>query len=177
MRLFIGIELPKKMRSELSGALKELKIRSSGGRYVPEDNMHITLHFIGESNDLNGAAESMRQAVRGIHPFELHPVCYDFFEKGVKKTSFVSVGGNLKELGILHEALEIALSDNGFSREYKKFVPHITLGRAVEHDEITGAEMKGFEFTSSMTVSEIVLYESRRENGKLCYIPLHREKL
>ena len=52
MRLFIAVELPKAVRNEVGAALKELKMLSSGGRFVQENNLHITLHFIGESNDL-----------------------------------------------------------------------------------------------------------------------------
>ena len=73
MRLFIAVELPKAVRNEVGAALKELKMLSSGGRFVQENNLHITLHFIGESNDLAGAVKAMQSAVRGIRPFELRP--------------------------------------------------------------------------------------------------------
>ena len=178
MRLFIAIELPKTMRSELSAALRELRSRSSGGKFVPEDNMHITLHFIGESGDLVGAVNAVKSACAGIRPFELHPVSYGCFEKGEKerKTSFISVGGNLDELFVLHETLESALSDNGFSRDYHRFVPHITLGRNVEHDALVTAEMQQLTFKTSMTVSSVTLFESTREKGRMIYTPLHRER-
>ena len=65
MRLFIAVELPKAVRNEVGAALKELKMLSSGGRFVQENNLHITLHFIGESNDLAGAVKAMQSAVRG----------------------------------------------------------------------------------------------------------------
>ena len=164
------------MRSELSYALRELRSRSSGGKFVPENNFHITLHFIGESDDLVGAVTAMRSACEGIRPFELHPCGYGFFEKNGRKTSFITVGGKLDELGVLHEMLESALADNGFAREYKKFTPHITLGRNVEHDELVSAELSDIEFRTSMTVTGITLFESTRENGKMVYNPLHREK-
>ena len=151
-------------------------MRSSGGRFVTEDNMHITLHFIGESVDLNGAVESMKAAVRGIRPFELRPETYGFFERSGSKTSFISVSGELNELEILHESLETALADNGFSREYKRFIPHITLGRSVEHDELVSMEMKEINFTSSTLVTGITLFESTKERGRMVYTTLHRER-
>lgn len=176
MRLFIAIELPKIMRSELSSALKELRSKSSGGRFVAEDNLHITLHFIGESEDLAGAVEAMHSACEGIRPFELYPEVYGSFGKEDSKVAYVSVGGQLNELNVLHEVLESALSDNGFSREYRKFVPHITLGRNVEADALVEEEMKALSFNTRMTVTGITLFESERRNGKLYYNPLHREK-
>lgn len=175
MRLFIAIELPKSMRSELSKALKELRSRSSGGRFVPEDNMHITLHFIGESDDLVGAVNAIKTACRGIRAFSLRPASYGCFEKGDRKTSFITVEGDIEELKLLREKLESALADNGFSRDYHRFVPHITLGRNVEHDDLITAEMGDIEFKTSMLVNGITLFESTREKGAMVYTPLHRE--
>lgn len=177
MRLFIAIELPKTVRSELSKALRELRSRSSGGRFSPEDDLHITLHFIGESDDLFGAVNSVKAACAGIRPFLLKPDGYGFFEKGERKTSFITVGGELDELNMLREKLESALSDNGFARDYHRFVPHITLGRNVEHDELVSMEMNEIGFKNSFTVTGVTLFESVREKGRMVYNPLHREKL
>lgn len=177
MRLFIAIELPKTVRSELSKALRELRSRSSGGRFSSEDNLHITLHFIGESDDLVGAVNAIRTACAGIRPFTLKPDSYDFLEKGERKTSFITVGGETEELSILREKLESALADNGFNRDYHRFIPHITLGRNVEHDELVAMEMREMAFRQSFTVSCVTLFESVREKGRMVYNPLHREKL
>ncbi len=176
MKLFIAIELPKSMKREISGAIKELKIKSTGGRFVNEENLHITLHYIGESSDLAGAVEAIKKAAQGIRPFILRPSKYDFFDKSGRKTSFIAVEGQISELTILHESLECALADNGFSREYKRFIPHITLGRNVEHDELTMIEMRDIKFRTEMSVQGITLFESAKENGRTVYLPLHREK-
>ena len=62
MRLFIAIELPRSFKQELARVQKEVKQMSCGGRFVPQENFHITLHFIGESDDLAGAVAAMREA-------------------------------------------------------------------------------------------------------------------
>ena len=74
MRLFIAIELPRSFTQELARVQKEVKQVSCGGRFVPQENFHITLHFIGESNNLAGAVDAMHEAVRGIRTFT--PVSY-----------------------------------------------------------------------------------------------------
>ena len=177
MRLFIAIDLPRSFKAEVSRVQKELKQLSCGGRFVPGASFHITLHFIGESNDLAGAVKAMQSAVRGIRPFELHPAGFSSFERSGSRTAFIKVGGNTGELAILHESLQTALADNGFAREYRRFVPHITLGRSVEFDELVYAQLQETEFKTSFTASEITLFESVKEKGKLVYNPLHREKL
>jgi len=86
------------------------------------------------------------------------------------------VKGQLDELNALYESLQSALYDNGFSRERKRFTPHITLGRNVEHDEIATMELKNLSPNASMTVMGFTLFESRREDGKVVYFPLHTER-
>lgn len=176
MRLFIAIELPRSFKQELARVQKEVKQVSCGGRFVPTDNFHITLHFIGESNDLAGAVAAMREACRGIRTFTLHLGKYDCFDKNGSKTSFLEVKGELDELDRLYESLQCALYDNGFSRERKRFRPHITLGRSVEHDELVTGELKQLSPNASMTVQGITLFESVRQDGKMVYNALHRER-
>lgn len=178
MRLFIAIEVSGEMRRELAAMQKALKERSCGGRFVPPENFHITLRYIGETNDLAGAAYAMREAVRGIRPFRLSLGGYGFFEKtasGSHRVSLVDITGETDELMILRETLESALADRGFPRDMKRLRPHITLGRSVEHDELTAEELKAIPLLSSITVTGITLFESAKLNGKQVYNPLHRE--
>lgn len=175
MRLFIAIELPRSFKAEAARIQQELKLKSCGGRFVRQEDFHITLHFIGESTDLAGAAASMHEAARGIRPFTLHLGKYASFERNGSHTSFIEVKGELDELNALHESLESALYDNGFSREMKRFKPHVTLGRSVEYDELAETEMKALSPNASMTVFGITLFESVRQDGRMLYRPLHKE--
>lgn len=78
-------------------------------------------------------------------------------------------------MAILHESLQTALADNGFAREYRRFVPHITLGRSIEFDELVYAQLQETEFKTSFTASEITLFESVKEKASL-FIILCTEK-
>ncbi len=171
MRLFIAIPVPAAVVRALSQARAQLEKGGATGRFVPEGNYHVTMKFIGESNDLNGAARGMRAAVIGARPIPLRLDQYGFFPGGTGHTGFVSVedltGGELLRL---YEMLEGALRDEGFGRGQGKFVPHITLGRALAGDTFPIAVRK-----ETFTASSLVLYESRSERGNLRYDPLHRE--
>ncbi|MCR5809583.1 MAG: RNA 2',3'-cyclic phosphodiesterase [Clostridiales bacterium] len=179
MKLFIAIEVSGEMKKELNNISKALRERSCGGRFVPPENFHITLRYIGESDDLAGAASAMREACRDIRPFRLSLGSYGFFEKtgsGSRRVSLVTVEGELSELSVLYESLDSALSDQGFPRELKRFVPHVTLGRSVEHDDLVTEELKSIPLSSSVTVTGITLFESSLIKGRQVYSPLHREK-
>ena len=122
-----------------------------------------------------GAVAAMQEAARGIKPFTLHLGKYLSVERNGARTSFIEVKGELSELNVLHECLESALYDNGFSREMKRFSPNITLGRSVQHDEIVDAEMKALSPNASMTVFGITLFESAKQDGRTVYRALHKE--
>lgn len=177
MRLFIAIEIPNGMRKELAALSKAVRERSCGGRFVAPENFHVTLRFIGETDDLAGAAEAMREACRGIRPFRIKLGKYGFFDKASrdKRTALTLIEGDLDELGVLRETLEAALGSRGFPGEHRKFIPHITIGRNVEQDELAQMELEGVELESEMLVTGITLFESTREKGKVVYSPLHRE--
>ena len=48
MRLFIAIKLNDEMVEALTGLQGDLQFIGMRGRYTPEENLHLTLAFIGE---------------------------------------------------------------------------------------------------------------------------------
>lgn len=176
MRLFIAIPLPKSFKKEILSVQSELRALSSAGRFVPADSFHITLHFIGESENLNGAVSALYEAVRGIRPFNLHLAGYDSFIKGDARTPVLKLGGELDELNALYESLESALFDQGFSREHKRFVPHITLGRNVEYPPECEEKLRALPMNASLLAQSLVLFESIREPKGMFYAPLHTQR-
>lgn len=178
MRLFIAIEISNDMRGELAGILKTLKERSCGGRFVPVENFHITLHFIGESESPNEAMEAVRETCAEARPFTLSLGRYGFFDKiaGGRRTGVVEIEGELDALNELKDMLETALEAHGFQRDQKRFKPHITLGRNVEHDELVADELRSIPLGASVRVEGITLFESTRVKGRMVYTPLMKEK-
>ena len=61
MRLFVGIDLPWEIRERLAG----LSTGLPGARWVPTENLHMTLRFIGEvgpneAEDIDAALLALR---------------------------------------------------------------------------------------------------------------------
>ena len=173
MRLFIAIPLPPDITRALAAARVALEAQGATGRFVPRENYHITLHFLGETDALKDIADAMRQAVRDIRPFVLRLKEYGSFKTDGSHTGFVNVTCDSEELNLLYESLESALWERGFSKNRGRLTPHITIGRKVEGDE-------GFVMPpqkAAFTANTVVLYESRTERGQMVYAPLHREML
>ena len=171
MRLFIAIPLPPDITRALAAARVALEAQGATGRFVPRENYHITLHFLGETDALKDIADAMRQAVRDIRPFVLRLKEYGSFKTDGSHTGFVNVTCDSEELNLLYESLESALWERGFSKNRGRLTPHITLGRKIEGDE-------GFSLPplkAAFTANTVVLYESRSDHGQMIYTPIHRE--
>lgn len=173
MRLFIAIPLPPDILRAAAAARAALESCGASGRFVPRENYHITLHFLGETDALKDIADAMRVSSRDIRPFVLRLKEYGSFQTGGSHTGFVNVSCDDGELDRLYESLESALWERGFSKNRGRLSPHITLGRKIEGDS-------GFVLPpqkAAFTANTIVLYESRNVKGQMQYTPLHRETL
>lgn len=176
MRLFIAIPLPPDIQRDLEAAKQAVIRRSAGGRFEPAGNFHITLHFIGESDNLSGAALAMHESVRGLSPFRLRLGQYGSFERDSGRISFIDVTDGTRALFGLYESLQNAMWENGFARGRGRFEPHITLGRSVVHDGEAARLLFDCCRHDAFTADTIILYESRRVQGQMVYTPVHRER-
>jgi 2'-5' RNA ligase len=137
MRTFFAIEIPEEIRRSIHSAGLEMPGRLSR---VSEDNMHITLQFLGDTSEeklakaeraLNDLREGpFRATVKGISYFggrDIHTVFADVMDDGRIKEIYLDIGKSLNESGIDFES----------GREY---VPHATIARVKQG----GAELREF---------------------------------
>ena len=57
MRLFIGILLPRAVQDSVAESARLLEQHCAAGRFVPRENYHLTLAFLGEQPE--GALETI----------------------------------------------------------------------------------------------------------------------
>jgi len=125
MRLFVGIELPWSLRERLT----IMQGGIPGARWVPGENFHITLRFIGEVAAYQ--AEEIDFALAGLrgHGFSLTLAGMGIFAKGGRDTTlWVGVERN-PALDHLRSKVETALQRAGLAPERRRFTPHVTLAR------------------------------------------------
>ncbi len=125
IRLFVGIEVPGELRRRM--ALIQTGVERA--RWVAEENIHLTLRFIGEvAEDVAGDAAD---ALATVHakPFALRVDGAGHFESRKRvRALWLGVERSDALLG-LRERIESALVRAGLEPERRKYMPHITIAR------------------------------------------------
>jgi len=125
-RVFIALGIPE----ETSAALAELKQERPGFRWATENNLHLTLRFIGEV-DLplkEAIIEKLSQIeveefILPVEGIGVLPI------RGQPQVIYAGVASAHPRLFQLQHRLEEALASLGLPLELKTFFPHITLAR------------------------------------------------
>lgn len=125
MRLFIAIELP----AELKAALGRLRAEIAGARWVPGEQIHLTLAFLGEV-----AEERLEQLTAALARIQSSPFRLSFSGTGCfpdhRRPRVLWIGlepeAHLQQLAAQTHAALLAC---GIPQEERPFSPHITLAR------------------------------------------------
>ncbi len=125
MRLFVGLDLPWEIRSELT------KLRTSlpGARWVAEESLHLTLRFIGEVTP--NQAEDIDVALHNLRgkKFPLTLTGLGTLSRSGREISLWAGVERSAALEHLQAKVETALQRAGLPPERRRFVPHVTLAR------------------------------------------------
>jgi RNA 2',3'-cyclic 3'-phosphodiesterase len=149
MRLFVGLELPWNVRERLS----LLAGGVPGARWVPPENYHLTLRFIGELPPHRAEEVDLALAALRARGFDLTLAGVGTFAKGGRETQlWVGVERN-PQLDHLQSKIETALQRCGLEPERRRFVPHVTLARL---DNVVESKLAAFVQARNLFRSEPV---------------------
>jgi 2'-5' RNA ligase len=124
-RLFVAIRPPRDVRAQLLGLMGGVR----GARWQSDEQLHLTLRFIGEIE--RPAAEDVAAALGAIRqgPFEIALNGIGSFERrGRPETLWAGVTPH-PALKALHDKADQACVRAGLEPERRAFHPHITLAR------------------------------------------------
>lgn len=124
-RLFVAAEIPDEAKEKLARLSESLP----GAAWVPPEQMHLTLRFIGEVDE--GMFRDVQAALSGVTSPSFYLTLKGvghFPKRGDPETLWVGVAGN-EELVRLRNRIEGALVRRGVAAETRKFHPHVTLAR------------------------------------------------
>lgn len=136
-RLFIAIELPRELKTELGYIVDQLET-IHGLKVVGKDQLHITLAFLGDTDTarITGIKKIMEKVVTLTPPLALtakSPAI--FFDLADLRGIWVPVEITLP-LSNLANILRAELINSGLRPDGKPFNAHITLARAKSHIDL-----------------------------------------
>jgi 2'-5' RNA ligase len=175
LRLFVAIRPPRSVRAQLLAAMGGV----SGARWQSEDQLHLTLRFIGEV-DRHKAADA-HAALGAVHaaPFDLALAGVGSFERRSEPTALWAGVAPQEPLRILHKKIDQALTRAGLEPDRRAYVPHITLGRLPRGAGPVGPFLQsaGRLASPAFPVADFSLYESSLTPDGPVYAMIERYSL
>jgi 2'-5' RNA ligase len=170
MRLFVALEVPEAVRENLAAIRKSFSSIDSRLRWVPSQNFHVTLKFIGSvpGEKLQGITE----ALRSVSIVDRVQVCIRglawYFNPKTSVMLWATVEDS-KPLTALATAVDQRLASLGIAPENRSFAPHFTLARGNSRNLTAGISIALSELAEkykkhdfgSVTLQEFHLMESK----------------
>ena len=165
MRAFIGIEVSEAVRDASVRLASELRKSVKGARWIPPTNLHLTLRFLGETDEKRLKGMSQELVTTGAEC-----VAFQLKLQGLialpnvrrPRVLCVAVTNPPHEIGWLHGAVEEIARKHGFPREERNFQPHLTVARFRKPEKELGPILSGLEHRviGVVRVSDLVLFRS-----------------
>lgn len=174
-RLFVAIRPPAAIRGLLLGAMGGI----SGARWQNDDQLHLTLRFVGEVD--RHRAGDVHAALGAIHhaPFEIALNGIGAFDRrGSPETVWAGVTPH-EPVKALHKKIDAALVRVGIEPEQRAYLPHITLARLKRSSGPVGnlLEQSGGLASAPFVVDSFALFESDLTQEAAVYSIIERYPL
>ena len=151
LRAFIAVELPHEIQQAIYEKVTVVLKKATGPliRWVPPENMHLTLKFLGDisPSSVELVTQMLRVEADSSHPFEIHVIGLGSFPSlrrprviyiGIQAPACPEPGRHLHlaqvqvraGLEALQHGVESASRRLGYESDERPFSPHLTIGRA-----------------------------------------------
>jgi len=173
MRLFLAINFSAEIKAAIANARDALKGAAVRGSFTFDENLHLTLVFLGECDGRQ--AETVKAVMDGVafNPFTLALGKVGCFKRDGSDTWWIGLKDN-PALSALQSDLTERLRRAGFAIEARKYTPHITLGREVK---LLAGFIPPQAPQTAFEVKSIELMKSERINGRLTYTSIYTKSI
>ena len=169
-RLFVAIELPPAVRAVLLAAMGGI----AAARWQRDDQLHLTLRFIGEV-DRHAAADIAAALAQVRAPaFTLTLGAAGVFERRGRLDSLWVGVSPADDVTALARRVDSALRQAGIAPETRAFLPHITLARFGRNVGPIGGFLDRPIAATRFEVETFALYESHLGHDGAVYAPVER---
>ncbi len=183
IRSFIAIDLNAEIQQKLGDVIRRLKPFSANVvRWVPENNIHITLKFLGDTSPTNLEILKKILTVEAsrIRSFDLKVEGLGAFPS-LRRPRVIWVGVETPPVLLaMQRAIDTETQRLGYTPEERPFSPHLTLGRLAHNatpeeirqvgDQLAGSKI---ELSANVHVKTVVLFRSDLQPGGAVYTPIH----
>jgi RNA 2',3'-cyclic 3'-phosphodiesterase len=148
LRVFIAVEIPLPIRQAIFHQTESLRAAlATIVRWVPVENMHLTLKFIGDVSpaNVNLLSQMLTTEATGCAPITLKIGGLGSFPTS-RRARVIWIGIQAPAaLESLQHGIESAAARLGYESEERPFSPHLTIGRvkqqvsAGEHQQVRAA--------------------------------------
>jgi 2'-5' RNA ligase len=132
-RTFIAVAVSSAVRQRALALMETLRPAAGDVKWVELENLHWTLQFLGDvdERDLPEVCSAVAAATGEIEAFEVETRGAGAFPSPARpRTLWIGAGAGARPMSVLHAAIERRLKKRGYRGEERRFVPHITIGRA-----------------------------------------------
>ncbi len=171
IRLFIAVDTPPAIRAQAAGVRDSLRASQADVRWEPDEKLHCTLKFLGETDQekvpaIVAALEAIGADTDAIRVRYTGLGCFpDRRDPRIIWIGLDDPDGTLKQL---HDAIDVRLTPLGFEPEQRMFHAHLTLGRVKGRRNIRNllANLETITFeTEPVTIREIEMVKSELNPG------------
>ena len=180
-RTFVAIEADDSLRRRTAGLIARLRPHLSQARWVSEENLHLTLLFLGELSDseVTEVCSRTEWVARANAPFALRVAGVGAFPDAQRpRAVWLGAGEGGEAVCRLQADLDDALGDLAPRGENRGFVPHWTLARLPRGGAGGSPHLAGVlggladYDAGELSIDQIVVYSSELYRGGPEYYPL-----
>jgi 2'-5' RNA ligase len=175
LRSFVALEVPAPAIEAIARVRRTLQAEPwcDDVRWVPDENLHVTLHFLGELPVERAPAivDALHAAAASHSPFACSLSRVEAFPSARRARVIVVELSAADALAALARDIGEALTPLGFPPERRRFRPHVTLGRVRRpplRDVVLEASVEGSPFEAQ----EMVLFRSELRPEGAHYAPI-----
>jgi 2'-5' RNA ligase len=163
LRLFVALEIPQDVRELVDGAIAPIRDLHPRGRWVPTQNQHVTLKFLGPTwpRLLGWVSEAVEGVARASRPFSSRVEGFGAFPSWRRaRVLWAALNDADGRMSALAEELGRALAEE-FAPERRAFTPHLTVARFDPPVELDPEWARGrAPASAAFPVDRIVLFRS-----------------
>ena len=165
MRTFVALDLPETIKEDVAGVINNFRSYFPFGvNWVPQENLHITFQFIGETKeeDIPEIAEFLETSFSELSSLKFTNPKLEILPGRNPKIIWISLENNNNLIQKILKKLKSKLRQMDYKIDSRRLRFHITLGRIKKRlpenmvEQILTTELN----VDSFMVSKAILYKS-----------------